>query len=157
MTTGDEHEEYQRRLAARQAEQERLHALDPQHVPLYIPADDPEFATEAYTAGWEEEEDEDQVSDAGDGDDDDPDEVELVEVGLAIVSWRDWQVDGVLVFPSSNTASDARRGEIWAVGKLYEYAQGSERTFDELSEDATWLSLDQAQQLAAEHCGVEFP
>jgi hypothetical protein len=108
MTAGDEHEEYQRRLAARQAEQERLHALDPQHVPLYIPVDDPEFGTEALTAGWQDEGDEDEDLDV-DGDDEELEEEELVEVGLAIVSWRDWQADGVLVFPSADKAREARR------------------------------------------------
>lgn len=39
----------------KQREQERLHALDPQHVPFYLPADDPDFPDESYTAGGPEE------------------------------------------------------------------------------------------------------
>ena len=49
-------EDRDRRMAARQAEQERLHELDPHNVPKYIPVDDPEFPDESYTAGWEQEE-----------------------------------------------------------------------------------------------------
>jgi hypothetical protein len=45
-----------RRMAERAEEQRRLHELDPDNVPLYIPVDDPEFGTEAYTAGWRNEE-----------------------------------------------------------------------------------------------------
>ena len=51
---GPDSAEYQRRLAERQAEQARLHAADPLHVPKYLPVDDDEFGTEAYTAGWED-------------------------------------------------------------------------------------------------------
>jgi hypothetical protein len=52
-----EHEEWMRRLAERQAEQERLHAADPYRVPKYLPPDDEEFPDESFTAGWEQEED----------------------------------------------------------------------------------------------------
>jgi hypothetical protein len=45
----------QRRLAERQAEQERLHAADPHNVPKYVPVDDDEFPDESYTAGWTED------------------------------------------------------------------------------------------------------
>jgi hypothetical protein len=48
-------EDRDRRMAERQAEQQRLHAADPSSVPLYIPVDDAEFGTDAYTAGWEQE------------------------------------------------------------------------------------------------------
>lgn len=48
--------ERERRLAERQAEQERLHEADPYNVPKYLAADDEEFPSEAYTAGWETEE-----------------------------------------------------------------------------------------------------
>lgn len=48
-------EDRDRRMAERQAEQERLHAGDPYRVPKYIPVDDDEFPSEAYTAGWQEE------------------------------------------------------------------------------------------------------
>jgi hypothetical protein len=47
--------DYQRRLAERAREQERLHMADPHRVPMFIPVDDPEFGTEAWTAGWETE------------------------------------------------------------------------------------------------------
>jgi len=42
-------------MTERQAEQERLHAADPYHVPKYLPPDDPEFPDESYTAGWGDE------------------------------------------------------------------------------------------------------
>ena len=45
-----------RRFAARVAEQERLHALDPERYSLLVPVDDEEFGTEAYTAGWADDE-----------------------------------------------------------------------------------------------------
>lgn len=51
-----ETEERQRRLAERIAEQERLHAADPERHSLMIPVDDEEFPDESYTAGWEQEE-----------------------------------------------------------------------------------------------------
>jgi hypothetical protein len=47
-------EERKRRMEARQAEQERLHALHPYRVPKYLPVDDDEFPDESYTAGWED-------------------------------------------------------------------------------------------------------
>jgi hypothetical protein len=50
-------EDRERRFAARVAEQERLHAMDPERYSLMVPVDDEEFGTEAYTAGWEQEED----------------------------------------------------------------------------------------------------
>lgn len=50
-----ETEERQRRLAERQAKQERLHAADPHRVPKYIPVDDEEFPDESFTAGWSQE------------------------------------------------------------------------------------------------------
>jgi len=50
-------QERAQRMEERQAEQERRHAADPHNVPLYIPVDDEEFGTEAYTAGWEQDED----------------------------------------------------------------------------------------------------
>lgn len=49
-------EDRDRRLAERQAEQARLHELDPFGTPLYLPVDDPEFPDETYTAGWQQEE-----------------------------------------------------------------------------------------------------
>jgi len=52
-----ETEERQRRLAERQAEQERLHDADPYRVPKYLPVDDEEFPDESYTAGWDQEDD----------------------------------------------------------------------------------------------------
>lgn len=50
-----EREEYERRLAVAQAEQERRHAADPLHEPFYLPADYPGLETEAWTAGGPEE------------------------------------------------------------------------------------------------------
>jgi hypothetical protein len=49
--------EYEQAFAERAAEQERRHDADPQHEPLYLPADEPGFETEAYTAGGPEEQD----------------------------------------------------------------------------------------------------
>jgi hypothetical protein len=51
-----ERDDYERRLAERDAEQQRLHAADPEHHSLLIPVDDPDFPSEAYTAGWSPEE-----------------------------------------------------------------------------------------------------
>jgi hypothetical protein len=50
-------EDRDRRFAERVAEQERLHAEDPERYSLLVPVDDEEFGTEAWTAGWEQEED----------------------------------------------------------------------------------------------------
>jgi hypothetical protein len=58
MTFEEQHTWYegrQRRMAERQAEQERLHAADPHHVPLYLPVDDEEVPDESFTAGWAQE------------------------------------------------------------------------------------------------------
>jgi hypothetical protein len=49
------YEERQRRMAMRQAEQERLHQADPYRVPKYLPVDDDEFPDESFTAGWAQE------------------------------------------------------------------------------------------------------
>ena len=49
-------EDRDRRLAERQAEQERLHELDPFGTPKYLPTNDEEFPDESFTAGWEPEE-----------------------------------------------------------------------------------------------------
>lgn len=43
--------EYQRRFEEHAAEQRRRHEADPYNKPLYLSADDPEFPTEAWTAG----------------------------------------------------------------------------------------------------------
>jgi hypothetical protein len=37
------------------AQQKLLHDADPYNVPLYPPADDDEFGSEAFTAGWGQE------------------------------------------------------------------------------------------------------
>jgi hypothetical protein len=47
--------DYQARFRERAQEQERLHALDPYHIPRYLPASDHEFPTEAYLAAGPEE------------------------------------------------------------------------------------------------------
>lgn len=48
-------EDRDRRLAERAAEQEQLHEADPFGTPKYLPADDEEFPSEAWTAGWQQE------------------------------------------------------------------------------------------------------
>jgi hypothetical protein len=50
-------EDRDQRMAERQAEQERRHRADPYRVPKYLPVDDPEFPSAAFTAGWSQEED----------------------------------------------------------------------------------------------------
>jgi hypothetical protein len=47
--------EYARRFELVAAAQLRRHQADPLHVPMYLPADDPEFPSEAYTAGGPDE------------------------------------------------------------------------------------------------------
>jgi len=55
--------DYDRRLAARAELQRQLHEADPEHHSLMIPTDDPEFPSEAYTAGWQQEEDDEEFTD----------------------------------------------------------------------------------------------
>src|SRR5258707_15014426 len=64
-------EDRDRRMAERQAEQERMHAADPYRVPKYIPVDDEEFPTESFTASWTDEEPEDGFIDWDGSDSDD--------------------------------------------------------------------------------------
>jgi hypothetical protein len=47
--------EYQRRFEERAAEQLRRHQADPLHEPMYLPADDDEFGTSAWTAAGPDE------------------------------------------------------------------------------------------------------
>jgi hypothetical protein len=51
-TVRAEAEDYQRRLEIRAQEQLWRHLASPHSVPRYIPVDDDEFGTEAYTAAW---------------------------------------------------------------------------------------------------------
>lgn len=48
--------EYARRFEERAAEQLRRHLADPYHEPMYLPADDEEFPSAAWTGGWGDEE-----------------------------------------------------------------------------------------------------
>jgi hypothetical protein len=49
--------EYERAFEQRAEEQRRKHEADPEHEPEFLPADEPGFETEAWTAGGPEEED----------------------------------------------------------------------------------------------------
>jgi hypothetical protein len=63
-------DERDRRFAERAELQRQLHEADPEHNPLLVPVDDPEFGTEAYTPGWgEEQQDEDDTDWDGDSED----------------------------------------------------------------------------------------
>jgi hypothetical protein len=148
-------EDRDRRMAARQAEQARLHALDPANEPLYIPADDPEFGTEAHTAGWTDEEpdvepgfvhwDGDDSEDAADSTAADLD-TGLQPTGEHLIAMVGTDL-GYPVYPDDELGRPHHGCKVWALFAVCSDSDGE--WWPELVPGTAGLTLAEVQELAA--------